>query len=240
MTGTSPDIRGMLHRRGGEPCHPVSFQGRRLGEADLAAVIALHRQALEAMPADLLAAETDAFFADHVARIGRILGLFAERRLIAYGVLGLPGPDDSGFADDLSLGAADRTRVAHIDGISVRAEWRGNRLQRVLTAWRIREAALAGRSLIIATVAPGNVASLRNILAEGLTIRGLRQKFGGWRYLMVRDLEDTAVAPPAEGLWVDTADIDAQSRLLAAGAIGWRAELGQDGMRVWFAPAAAT
>jgi len=240
MTGTSPDVHGLLQRRNGKPCRSVAFAGRRLREADLEAVIALHRLVLETMPPHLLAAETDGFFADHIARIGRILGLFAEGRLIAYGVLGLPKPNSRGFANDLGLAAADRIRVAHIDGISVRPEWQGNRLQRVLTAWRIREAAVAGRSLLITTVAPGNTASLLNTLAEGLTIRGLRQKFGGWRYLMVRDLNDDLSPPPAGGRWIDAADIEAQDRLLADGWVGWRAKPGQGGMRVWFAPAAKT
>lgn len=235
MSAPPSPVQGTLHCRNGQPCAPVPFEGRRLGEADLSTVIALHRLVLAATPAHLLAAETDAFFADHMARIGRILGLFAEERLIAYGVLGLPGPGDPSLADDLGW-TAERPRVAHIDGISVLPEWRGNRLQRVLIAWRLHEAAAAGRSLVITTVAPGNAASLLNALAEGLTIRALRQKYGGWRYLMARDLDGPLASPPADGRWIDAADIAAQERLLAAGAIGWKAQSGEDGMRVWFAP----
>lgn len=239
MNGPPPAVRGTLHCRDGRPCAPVPFEGRRLGKADLDTVIALHRLVLARTPAHLLAAETDAFFADHMTRIGRILGLFAEGRLIAYGVLGLPGADDPSLADDLGW-AAERSRVAHIDGISVLPEWRGNRLQRVLIAWRLREAAAAGRSLVITTVAPGNTASLRNALAEGLAIHALRQKYGGWRYLMACDLKSPVVPPSGGGRWVDTADIETQSGLLAAGAVGWKAESGDTGMRVWFAPAAET
>lgn len=239
MSGVPQAVRGVLHCRDDQPCAPVPFEGRRLGEADLDTVIALHRLVLAGTPAHLLAAETDAFFADHLSRIGRILGLFAEEVLIAYGVLGLPGPSDPSLADDLGW-AAERPRVAHIDGISVLPAWRGNRLQRVLIAWRLREAAAAGRSLVITTVAPGNTASLRNALAEGLTIHALRQKYGGWRYLMACDLKSPVVPPLAGGRWVDAADIETQSRLLAAGAVGWKAEPGEAGMRVWFAPVAET
>lgn len=239
MSGVPPAVRGMLHCRNGEVCTPVPFEGRRLGEADLDTVIALHRLVLAGTPAHLLAAETDAFFADHMSRIGRILGLFAGEELIAYGVLGLPGPGDPSLADDLGW-AAERSRVAHIDGISVLPEWRGNRLQRVLIGWRLREAAAACRSLVITTVAPGNTASLRNALAEGLTIHALRQKYGGWRYLMACDLRSPFMMPSGGGRWVDAADIETQSRLLAAGTVGWKAEAGEAGMRVWFAPAAET
>ena len=236
MTAALSVISGFLHRRDGVACPPLRYSGRRLGEADLGAVIALHHRVLETVPAHLLAAESDAFFADHMARIGRIFGLFVDEALIAYGVLGLPGPGDANFGDDLGLPAAEKARVAHIDGISVHPGWRGNRLQRVLIGWRVREAAAAGRYLILCTVAPGNAGSLSNALAEGLTIRALLQKFGGWRYMMELDLLLPNPAAPPDGRWIDGADLETQGRLLAAGNRGWRMERQGNGYRVWFAP----
>lgn len=236
MTADAPTVSGVLHRRAGRACPPVSFLGRHLGDADLGAVIALHHLVRQMVPPHLLAAESDAFFADHMARIGRIFGLFVEGAMIAYGVLGLPGPGDANFGDSLGLTATDKARIAHIDGISVHPDWQGNRLQRVLTAWRLREAATAGRSLVLSTVAPGNLASLTNILAEGLTIRALLQKFGGRRYMMERDLALPTPLSPGNGRWIDGTDLETQGRLLAAGARGWRMERQGVGCRIWFAP----
>lgn len=236
MTTTPADPRGSLHRHAGQACSPVPFTGRRLEEADLEAVIALHRLARQSVAAHLVAAESDAFFADHMGRMGRIYGLFVGDRMIAYGVLGLPGPTDPNFGDDLGLTAADKARVAQIDGVSVHPDWRGNHLQRVLTGWRASEAAVAGRSLLLSTVAPGNGASLSNILAEGLMIRALLQKFGGWRYMMEKDLASPMPAPPSDGRWVDGDDLATQGALLAAGARGWRMERRANGWRIWFAP----
>lgn len=235
MTTAAQPVGGLLHRRADRPCPPVPYSGRRLDDADLGVVIDLHHRVLETMPPHLLAAESDAFFADHMARIGRIYGLFAEEAMIAYGVLGLPGPHDPNFGDDLGLAAAAKTGVAHIDGICVHPDWRGNHLQRVLIAWRLREATAAGRSLALCTVAPGNAASLSNALTEGLTIRALLQKFGGWRYMMGRELDGTAPVPSTGGRWIDGDDLEAQGRLLAAGLRGWRMERRGDGHRVWFA-----
>lgn len=239
MMANPTDVAGLLHRRAGKACPPIPFIGRRLGSADLGTIIALHHLVLATIPAHLLAAESDAFFADHLARIGRIYGLFAQGPMIAYGVLGLPGPDDANFGDDLGLGSADKARVAHIDGISVHPDWRENRLQRVLIGWRLREAAAAGRSLVLCTVAPGNASSLSNALAEGLTIRALLQKYGGWRYMMERDLALPVRSSPTGGHWIDSTDLETQSRLLAAGARGWRMERQGNGHRVWFAPMAS-
>ena len=239
MTANATEVTGFLHRHDGKVCPPIPFSGRRLGVADLGTIIALHHLVLATIPAHLLAAETDAFFADHVDRIGRIYGLFAHGGMIAYGVLGLPGPEDANFGDDLGLAVADKARIAHIDGISVHPDWRENRLQRILIGWRLREAAAAGRSLVLCTVAPGNAASLSNALAEGLTIRALLQKYGGWRYMMERDLTLPAQPSPTDGRWVDGVDIATQSRLLATGVRGWRMERQGNDHRVWFAPMAS-
>lgn len=236
MTAPSHEVEGLLRRRAGQPCPPVTFTGRPLGDADLASVIALHHKVRAMMPPALLAAESDAFFADHMNRIGRIFGLFAEGAMIAYGVLGLPGPGNPNFGDDIGLSAEAKAGVAHIDGSSVDPEWWGNRLQRVLVAWRLREATAAGRSLALCTVAPGNAASLSNTLAEGLSIHALLKKFGGWRYMMGRDLKAPPPVPPANGQWIDGSDLDAQGRLLAAGSRGWRMERRDGGYRLWFAP----
>ena len=106
---------------------------RLLGPDDLSAVVALHHQVLRTMTADQVASETDAFFADHLSRLGQIFGLCSDDRLVAYGVLGLPGPSDHNFAAYLDLPPEVWPDVAHLDGISVAPEWRGHGLHRLLT-----------------------------------------------------------------------------------------------------------
>ncbi len=223
---------GLLTRREGRPCSPVAFSGRALGAAEVVEVIALHHVVRSGVPREALAHETDAFFAAHVEGIGRILGLFAENRLIAYGVLGLPGPGDASFADELALQTADRLRAANIDGVSVAPEWRGNGLHRLLIACRLQWALAAGRTIALSTVAPANLPSLRNLLAEGLTIRAIRHKFGGIRYVVRRDLERPAPVIPQRGRWIPIEDLEAQAAALEGGGVGWRlSEVGPD---VWY------
>lgn len=202
------------------------FWGRRLRADEAAAAHALHRLVAADLPAELVAAETPEFFAAHAERAGQLLGIFTDRGLAACAVLGLPGPADANFGVDHGLAAADLPQVAHLDGASVHPRYRGNRLHRLLIEWRLAEARAAGRPIVLSTAAPGNHASLDNLLACGLQIRGLTVKFGGRRYLLRRDLDRDA-RPAGDGRWVDALDYALQETLLRAGLRGWQARRGE-------------
>jgi GNAT superfamily N-acetyltransferase len=161
---SSDPLRGALTRRHGRPCPPVGFAGRWLDDGEVGAVIALHRAVRETIAPELLCRETDAFFANHSGRVGGILGLFAEDRLIAYGVLGLPPLGEPSFADDFALSAEEREAAATVDGAAVLPEWRGNRLHRLLVVERLRRARQQAR--IACHGGAGNLPSLRNLLAK--------------------------------------------------------------------------
>lgn len=227
-------IEGRLGRRDTAPCEPVAFEGRWLDADDVPAVIELHHDVREAVAADLLCRETDRFFIDHVGRCGRILGLFAEDRLIAYGVLGFPSPNEESFADGFGLTVAERASVATIDGTSVAPRWRGNGLQKLLIAARLEEARAAGCRIAVSTVAPGNLPSLHNLLSSAMTVRALRHVFGGLRFLVRCDLDVPIPAPPLEGRWIATTDTDSAAAALDAGGIGWTFEEAADGSRIWY------
>jgi GNAT superfamily N-acetyltransferase len=206
----------------------------RLGEAD--AAYALHRQVAAGLPPDLVAAESREFFADHAERVGQLLGVFTASGLAACAVLGLPGPTDGNFGVDHGLPAELLPQVAHLDGASVHPRYRGNNLHRLLIEWRIAEARMAGRPIVLSTAAPRNRFSLDNLLACGLRIRGLIPKFGGLRYLLRRDL-DREVRPGTGGRWVAAEDFALQDELLRGGQHGWQSRQG-DRREIYFAVAA--
>lgn len=205
--------------------HVEPFWGQRLGVGDVDEVFALHRQLIRDLPRDLVAAESYEFFLDHVERKGRLLGLLTRQGLVAYAVLGLPGPGDANFGADHRLPVERMSRVAHLDGAGVNPLYRGNRLHRLLVHWRLDEARAANRPIVLSTTAPGNDYSRDNLLAGGLLIRGLMHKFGGWRYLLRRDL-DLDVAATGSGQWADAGDLTAHAALLQAGWCGWAARGG--------------
>jgi len=168
------------------------LRGRLLDEADLPALISLHHRVLDGLEPGLLNAETDAFFAEHVAESGRLLALeTADREMVAYAVLGLPQASARyNFGRDIGLPASELGAVAHLDGVGVAAQWRGYGLQRALARRRIAIAAEAGRRQIISTVAPNNLASLHNLLVEGFAIVATKPMFAGGhiRHLVHMDL----------------------------------------------------
>jgi len=161
---------------------------RRLGIEDLADIITLHHAVRAQMPPGTVVFETDEFFATHLMDCGQIFGCRDDNRLIAYGVLGLPRPDDPNFGDDHNLAPPLLSKVAHLDGAAVSPPFRGLGIQKALCLKRIDEASRQGRNIILSTVSPENAASLANLTECGLSIRGEVQKFGGARYLMRRDL----------------------------------------------------
>ena len=167
---------------------PPELTCRGLEAPDLPAVIALHHRMRATLPRDLIAFETDAFFADHLQTLGRIFGCFAGEGLVAYAVLGLPGPGDANFGVDHGLSPQELRLVAHLDGAAVIEPWQGHGLQRALSVLRMREARRHGRNIMLSTAAPLNLPSLTNLLLCGFEARGLVEKFGGARFLMRRDL----------------------------------------------------
>lgn len=229
----------VLQRRDGvrRPC-----EWRVLAADDVDTVFALHREVAAALPAGVVANETRAFFAAHAQAAGRLYGVFDPAGLVAYAVLGLPGEGDDNFGLDHGLHGAALPGVAHLDGAAVAPTYRGNRLQSFLTQWRLADMMCVGRHIALSTVSPANPWSLASLLENGLTARALRIRFGGWRYLLRRDLvgTDAAVslaAPDATGRWLPLGDVAAQQALFEQGWWAWRMR-GQAGVsaEIYLAP----
>ncbi|HRY15145.1 MAG: hypothetical protein KDJ31_16590 [Candidatus Competibacteraceae bacterium] len=223
---------GLLTRRSGQPVQ-VPFRARLLKPTALAEVQDIHQEALRRLPEPgLVRADSEAFFAHHFSGEGRTLGVFAEDRLIAYGILGLPaGPDYryDRFLEDLGLPAGEWPRMAQLIGVAVRPEWRGNSLHRRLCEWRLELAHTVHRWQIAAVSAPGNPCSWRNLLAAGLRVKGIKLLGGQQlRYLLHADLRG---APPLDSAGAVTVEVSAmteQRRLLATGYWGYAAVVAQN------------
>lgn len=196
----------------------------RLDEQHLKAVIALHHQVIANMPAGTVATETDDFFQLHLAACGQIFGAFAGDDLIAYSVLGLPRADDPNFGADHGLSETDLRHVAHIDGVAVRKDHRGSKWQQRMVLHRLDAALDAGRTIALSTAAPGNIASVVNLLAAGMQICGVKDKFGGVRYLVRRDMGGRNAPQPKspENIqhWCPVTDHATSRSLIGDGFVG--------------------
>ncbi|MCB1775952.1 MAG: hypothetical protein KDI50_00805 [Candidatus Competibacteraceae bacterium] len=218
---------GLLTQRAGQPTQ-VPFLARLLEPTALAEVQDIHQEALRHVPEPgLVRSDSEAFFAYHFSGEGHTLGVFAEDRLIAYGILSLPAGPDYGydrFLEDLGLPASEWPRMAQLTGVAVRPEWRGNHLHRRLCAWRLELAHAVHRWQIAAVSAPGNPCSWRNLLAAGLWIKGIKLLGGQQlRYLLHADLRGSPPLDFASAVTVEVSAMTKQRRLLATGYWGYAA-----------------
>jgi len=196
-------------------------EARLLTIADLDALEVVHRDIVARAPSGTVALETSAFLARHLQTDGYTVGLFFEAQLVAYGILGLSGAEHARLGALLGLPAQRCERLAVLDGVGVVPAFRGRGAHRYLNRVRQALADRHGRQLIAASAAPANPVSWRNLMRQGLEVRGLARMFGGhWRYLMLR--EESGIPAGAPARLVDALDIARQQRLLDLGCRGVR------------------
>ncbi|MEE4377366.1 MAG: hypothetical protein V2J55_07620 [Candidatus Competibacteraceae bacterium] len=213
---------GVLRRRQGQLAI-VPYQARILTLNDLEPLCQLHKRILNELPAPhLLRPNKPEFFIRHLTDSGYSLGIFVEDEMIGYAVLGLALESVATFGDDLNLSAAELALAAHLDGVGVIPDWRGNHLHWLLLSWRIRLASCAGRRHMIATTAPDNVVVWNNMLTLGLRVKGLKHKYGGFlRYILHDDLANPSWVDFDTTISMPTGDITGQQDLLAQGYWGY-------------------
>jgi hypothetical protein len=194
---------------------------RLLTIADIGPLERVHHDIVARAPLGTVALETTEFLARHLGADGYTIGLFFEGQLVAYGILGLSGAAHERLGDLLGLSPRERERLAILDGVGVVPAFRGRGAHRYLNRVRAVLAARHGRQLLAASAAPANSISWRNVMRQGLEVRGLARMFGGhWRYLMLRDETGMPVDAPVE--LVDALAIAPQQRLLNLGFRGVR------------------
>lgn len=230
----------VFNRRTGRP---ATMTFRLLADVDIADVHSLHSAALQGV-ADpvMLRPDSRQFFHDHIARKGVTIGAFANDRLIAYGILALPRPDDANFGQDVGLPRHELAAVSHIDGITVDPAWRGNGLQRSFVRMRLGLATAFGRDHALATISPRNYYSWRNLTAVGFRIKGMKVKYNlGWRFILHRRLDGTRDdGPPSVRFhYLDIDDSGGQNDLLRRGFWGYECLETEGGALVAFGRAAA-
>jgi ribosomal protein S18 acetylase RimI-like enzyme len=186
----------------------------------------------------VFARETREFFHHHLLVRGRAFGVHLGGRLIAYGILGLPGLDDDNFGTLAALSLKHLDRVAHIDGVAVHPQYRGRKLQILLIEHRLIAAFNRGRDIVYTTVSPCNPHSLANLFKTGFVIVGRRALFGGHdRFIMAWAYPRTA--PNGEVIEVDLADTTSQNQLFHEGFIAFGSSVKEKRETLSFSPMTA-
>ncbi len=207
------------------------FRWRPLRQEEASAAWGLHAQVFATTPAGMVRPDSLAHFEQHIHMLGRILGCFAGDQLIAYGVLGIRSETVTHLAGLLALNPADCLRACALDGAASLPQWRGQSLHGAAIDARGELARSLGRTLVLATVAPENMRSLRGLLLHGYAVHGYATIYGGLpRLLMARDL----LQPRQQwqlALKVAAADHIGHRMALAEGLLGYGCQ--QDYAKAW-------
>jgi hypothetical protein len=200
----------------------LRFVGRPVTVDDLDAVYALHLEAVDSMTSPgLVRRDERAYFESHVDGDGFILGVFCDGCLVGYGLTSFPRDGSENYGVVLGLPAGELPLVGQLEGAAVGVAHWGRGLHRRLATWRAEVLAAAGYRHICATVAPGNVWSMRNLLRTGLVIRCVGHLYGGLlRFVMQRDEAAPTVLVPGTEVTVPLDDIGRQAALMADGYVG--------------------
>ena len=164
-------------------------------------------------------------FREILRRRESVIGIHSNGSLIAYNIVAIPGKDDDNFGADIGISSEDLCKVAHLKAVVVHPEFRGFGLQRKLAAIHLKALRDAGFEHVCSTVSPKNCISVKNHLASGFVIRGLKVKYGGWlRYIMYKNV--CKVSHPlnksvAEVESVGSSDLERQKDLLYRGFVGY-------------------
>lgn len=188
---------------------------------DLEDMVRLEHQVERTLPSrEIFATDEKEFYEPVIEGAGHILLAFdGENRLAGASVIRFPSPDDpENLGHDLSLSRERLLCVRHLESVFVRPDLHGMRLAERLVRENMQLTAKSGRTLSMATVWPGNGASLKLHLRLGLYIRAFAFKYGGRpRFILMTGGSPVRDTAP---LLADVMDLERNRALLAAGMAG--------------------
>ena len=151
---------------------------------------------------------------------GTMIGAFHEERLIAFRAMLEPEIDEHHLGRDAGLTESELSSVLYSEVTNVDPDYRGNKLQQILGELLLEDIDKKRYRYLFTTVAPFNIASLKDKFALGMHIISLEKKYGNLlRYTLMKDLR----GPKQTGTLTvqsDMSDVSKQQSLLEDGWIG--------------------
>ena len=196
---------------------------RRLTDKNLNEIQSLQRRVIEALTTDsFLQPLSDEEFLFILNGKGLMIGAYYNDKLIAFRAMLEPELDDEHLGKDAGLPRSEWPLMLYSEITNVDSSFQGNRLQVLLGEIIMSEVDKKRFRYICATVAPFNIASLKDKFVHGLQIVSLKVKYGDLlRYIFIKDvrcsLEKSASLEIRHILMGNTAE---QQQLLQNGWIG--------------------
>ncbi len=209
-----------------------SFYIRRLNPEDVTAILHVQNEVLYVMDdPKSLSSLSEEEYAYILSGGGKMVGVFADGRLVAFRALLVPAIDEEHLGHDIELDPTDFSSVVYQEISNVLPRYRGYRLQNLMGEVLMEQLRKEEYKYICATVAPYNIASLRDKFAQQMEIAALKRKYGGLlRYVFVKHLHEEVKEYETEQ-YIPMQDTKSQQKLLAEGWRGTDVSSGPDG---WF------
>ena len=199
------------------------FEVHQLSLTDLDAILTLQDKVVASLENKaVLAPLTRDNFQYILEGNGLMIGAFVDEQLIAFRALMVPLIDEEHLGRDIGLTEEELASVIYQEISNVHPAYRGNRLQQTLATLIMKEFAKQNKTYayVCCTVAPFNIPSLKDKLAQGMEIAALKEKYGGkLRYVFVKELKEGRQKTEAAVQTLRMDDTAGQQALLAD---GWR------------------
>ncbi|QTD41259.1 GNAT family N-acetyltransferase [Sporosarcina sp. Te-1] len=164
---------------------------------------------------------TEEEFAYILGGKGVMLGVYLRGELIAFRAMMEPDElDDEHLGLDAGLTKEEFSTVLYSEITNVHPDYRGNSLQRILGRMLLAEIDQEKYRYICTTVAPFNIASLKDKFNLGMHIVALKEKYGTkLRYILMKDLTARPVYRAAS-VFIHMGNTERQQELLEKGWVG--------------------
>lgn len=206
----------------------------KLTKSDLPSIKQLQTKVIEHLTnKTFLQPLTDEEFATILEGNGFLLGVYAEGTLIAFRAMLDPGDDPEHLGEDTGIPQEQWSSVLYSEITTVDPAFQGNGLQRQLGKIAMEKVDTHQYRYVCCTVAPFNIASIKDKLELGMHIAALRVKYETLtRYIMIKNLTTEAAVTNDHPIEVGMGEITEQQQLLQAGWIGTSIRSCEEGYRV--------
>lgn len=149
-----------------------------------------------------------------------MVGIFHQDRLIAFRAFLNPAADEEGLGGDIGLSEEHFAEIIYSEISNVHPDYRGNHLQTKMGRFIMEQLDTSLFRYVLATVAPGNIPSMKDKFALGMRIYKVKEKYGGkLRYVYCNDLKLNEIRAENQ-MEINMNDIDGQEKLIEEGYIG--------------------
>lgn len=189
---------------------------------DIEKILSLQQKVLDTLTTkSFLAALTEDDLTNIFQGNGTMIGAFSDDRLIAFRAMLQPEIDEEHLGKDAGLDRSEWPLVIYQEISNVDPDFRGNGLQQYLGRLLMKQVDTERFKYVCATVAPFNIASLKDKFSHGLEIVALNEKYGGMlRYTLMKELTKNESGSASESRSIFMGDIEEQQAVLKEGWIG--------------------